>query len=87
MVAIPAIGPESIPIPGGYDMSDDPICVTKTAFNNDCLDDGNYIDLTLTIMGTVSGVAIAADCDEAHVSVFDDEGKFSEMGSDSYSRP
>lgn len=65
---------DSIQIPNGFAANQPPICVSRTADDNDCLDSGSTIDLEIKTDGLPDGVSIAAGCDESHVRVFDDEG-------------
>lgn len=58
----------------GYGLESEPLCVTEVTVNNECLDSGNKIFLEIDSDSLPKSVAVAEECDEAVVEVFDDEG-------------
>ena len=69
-----ATGANVIEVSAGYDFESDPLCVTEVTVNNECLDSGNEIILSIDSDSLPAEVAVADGCGEARVEVFDDEG-------------
>ena len=67
---------DAVMIPSGFDPTDDPICITATAEDNDCLDSGDTILLEIQDpTNPPDNVRVADGCDSIGVQALDNDGK------------
>ena len=67
---------DSVTIPDEFDPTDDPICFTATAEDNDCLDSGDTVLLEIQDPASPpANVEIADGCGSIGVQALDSDGK------------